>query len=150
MLFREKNGFTMKNNEVHVGRFVGKIILCGLLLWTLVATVFIEVENVASESSRSTMPYYLGRLQDYYARKDYIDIYSTLRLYDLYDEDYAQYWEICNAYQWYLQGMANEKVDEEARLPLDYTLLMEQQIDKTAYPTNKKIMQKWYEELMGE
>lgn len=113
------------------------------------------VDEAIYDAYSETDAYRLSDLEDNYAAKRYDDMYSTMNLYELNGETYEKYTEICQAYNDYLLAEAYmqcevDGVDPElvnVKNAKEYRDHLTETMKKSGYPTNKKQMQKWLDEL---
>ncbi len=83
--------------------------------------------------------------EDYY-RNDYSRLKDTLTLYDLYDERFSKYWEICDAYEAYMDYKIEMNTEEDESLPLQKLKDLK---ENTVFSDNRKIMDSLLAEISG-
>ena len=158
MHMSEKDGTMTKTQS---NRFVIKLIfkILGRLIciYTIVALVFMTVEETIFNASTETESYYLSNYEDDYVEKDFSSIYSTMNLYDTYGEPYKKYEEICQAYYDYILARAytlTEKAEPQSQLVTEnrkeeYMDRLKKTMEESTEPSNQKQIRQWIETIQS-
>ena len=101
--------------KVHIIPFIFKTIFCVIALLSMLSIAIELPSSIRDEIRYSGKEYYLSRCEEEYLNRDYPQLYDTLYLYDLYDEEYDKYWEIVQAYEDYALYQNYKKLVEEGK-----------------------------------
>lgn len=144
-------GKQMDRNEVHIPKFIGKTLVCVLLLWLMIVIIVGLVGNALDSSRTESDSYRMKMMERQYLDRNIYQIYVTLLLYDLTDPCYDEYWEISEGYRDYLMCMAYrnsegtagaELVDAEHNEKLAYDAFL-QDLENCDSARNRKMMDGW-------
>ncbi len=88
--------------EVHIVPFILKTFLCIFILFMLIGIAIELPSSVRYELKYSGKEYHLSNCERDYIDRNYEELYSTLFIYNLYDDAYGKYWEIVKGYEDYV------------------------------------------------
>ena len=87
--------------EVHIIPFIFKTIFCVFGLIIMIGIAIELPSSIRYDLKYSGKEYNLTNCERDYINRKYDQLYSTLYIYDLYDDTYGKYWEIVKGYQDY-------------------------------------------------
>ena len=123
-----------------------------LLILITTGLLYGSFKVFTKEDDRRSMTYYVNNCDRDYYEKDYVRLYNTLALHDLYTEDYDKYWEVVNAYSVYTTALEWRIAAENGREGADEK--MAQAIEELSevegnvkYPANLPVISGFIQEF---
>ena len=121
---------------------VSALIALVWLLMLLSSVILVISENGDNASKADLIRWCDGSYYD----RDYAGLYDTLTLYDLYDEDFAHYWEAVDRYQAYAKYKQWTQAGDESKAQR-----AKEQLQKLAvapkFPQNSTLLKQLYARL---
>lgn len=152
----EKAGHTENTvNSKFIVKLVLKIIGCLVCVYSIVVMVWNKVDEAIFDARYESESYHMSYMEDSYAQRRYAYIFSNINLYDLRGETFDKYTEICQGYNDYILARAYMLCEMKEASPElipenrteEYRSGLEETIRASEYPTNRKQIQRWLEEL---
>ena len=136
------------------GILVGKLslFLFGAMIWFSLALFTIRYVKEESTDYYNSEAFIVNECDEYYYEKKYAELYEFLNLYKAYDEKYAVYWEVTNAYidlQEYLKWkkVSKEEISNAREMEKLYKEKVINYAKNPAFPQNQKYLDNFVEML---
>ncbi len=136
------------------GILVGKLFLflLGAMIWFSLALFTIRYVKEESTDYYNSEAFIVNECDEYYYEKKYAELYEFLNLYKAYDEKYAVYWEVTNAYidlQEYLKWkkVSKEEISNAREMEKLYKEKVINYAKNPAFPQNQKYLDNFVEML---
>lgn len=146
---RNSNG----DYSVDIRKFIGKLLATVLIIYIIIASAVILVEQLIEDGHDSSLKERLEYCESQYLAGDYAQLKLSLKYYDSTEEEFGKYYEIVEAYRYELEAIAFYQCEEEGTTAdaakryenaiEQLTLLMEE----TEYPSNSYTIQKWLKDF---
>lgn len=96
--------------------------------------------------TKDDIPRMLDQCNELYYKRKFGELKDHLTLYELYDEQFDKYWEICDAYEAYMDHVIYKNTEEDETLPLER---LTEIMNSTKYPDNRKVIEGFISEING-
>lgn len=136
--------------------------LIGLKLMVILFMTFFYVscapvllETLEDEIKMKTdQTYYVSKCDRYYYERDFDKLYSIMNLYDLYDSEFEQYWEILDGYvvyqDYYMWTKAETAgVEGAAAYIEDCQTKLSTMAKDCQFELNKELLNTWAQEIQS-
>lgn len=141
---------------VNKKRFIIKLIIAIFFLFILYEMIVMSIEDVAWDARYHSKDNMIRQCDEEYYDRDYVGLSRHLKLYELYEEDYAIYWEVVNAYNDYVSWHAWNGALESGEMPeaLEKETQARQRVEQNSknckFEKNQKILDSFIEKMNTE
>ena len=142
---------TKQTKAPGIVKLVLKLLAVLFLAFTLVQLLGFVVESVSGVDGAPTKADAIEWCEDDYRSRNFPDLYTTLTLYDLYDDTYDVYWEAVNGYntlicydQW--QQAARMGMDGAEKQAQTFYDTLSDMAKSPACPENAKLLNRFLQQ----
>lgn len=146
-------GKTMSRGQYGVNKkhFIIKLIVVLFFLFTLFEMIAMSIEDAAWDAKYYSKDNMIRQCDEEYYDRDFAGLLWYLKLYELYDDDYAIYWEIVNAYNDYVSwhawkgALESREMQEAVEKEAQARQRLEENSKNCKFEKNQKILDSFIE-----